>query len=372
MFIYLDANAFYTYYGREKLGMSANTKLNHEKFVKQMDIAAHKVLPTSVLIEMAVYLRDDYNKWLDIQKFILIKDFQFVHTGTVKSLSDSDIYPLLLAIDKVSHKHLVDNYVKVKIDEEASNIYILLTIIMMEYFRSIMNEKYGQSADEDWVLFFKAVENNLRKQFIELLSSALAMGYQNRNEQRFFTDIFLLLLSEFYVHLQYVEQLYWRKRTLKGIDVQIPPDAFEKIRQQIQEKGEKEAQMVSQKLTNDPWITSGLHKDGIKKSLLQGGYSDIQADYFLHLFDIWSIKADSPAPGAKFKKRKKNDIYDLFFLGCLEQESKMYDFFKNTFARETYNVYDYRSAIITFDELILEFLHDKHKLSYEQSKQYYI
>ena len=49
--IFLDANAFYSYYGRSKLGMTSEP-VDEKRLKKYLDQQSEKSLPTSVYIEI--------------------------------------------------------------------------------------------------------------------------------------------------------------------------------------------------------------------------------------------------------------------------------------------------------------------------------
>ena len=54
--IFLDANAFYSYYGRSKLGMTSEP-VDEKRLKKYLDQQSEKSLPTSVYIEIMTHFR---------------------------------------------------------------------------------------------------------------------------------------------------------------------------------------------------------------------------------------------------------------------------------------------------------------------------
>lgn len=66
--LFLDANAFYLYYGRAKLGMTSSpvdeTALRHF-----LDNHHGKSLPTSVFMEIVTHFREDPDKLLKLIRF---------------------------------------------------------------------------------------------------------------------------------------------------------------------------------------------------------------------------------------------------------------------------------------------------------------
>ena len=56
--IFLDANAFYSYYGRSKLGMTSEP-VDEERLKKYLEQQREKSLPTSVYIEIMTHFRNN-------------------------------------------------------------------------------------------------------------------------------------------------------------------------------------------------------------------------------------------------------------------------------------------------------------------------
>ena len=56
--IFLDANAFYSYYGRSKLGMTSEP-VDEKRLKKYLDQQSEKSLPTSVYIEIMTHFRNN-------------------------------------------------------------------------------------------------------------------------------------------------------------------------------------------------------------------------------------------------------------------------------------------------------------------------
>lgn len=56
--IFLDANAFYSYYGRSKLGMTLEP-VDEERLKKYLEQQREKSLPTSVYIEIMTHFRNN-------------------------------------------------------------------------------------------------------------------------------------------------------------------------------------------------------------------------------------------------------------------------------------------------------------------------
>lgn len=64
----MDANAIYSYYGRDKLGF--NSKPVDEKALRCFLLGKELSLPTSVLIEVITHFREDVDKLYDLLQFI--------------------------------------------------------------------------------------------------------------------------------------------------------------------------------------------------------------------------------------------------------------------------------------------------------------
>lgn len=56
--LFLDANAFYSYYGRSRLGMSSSP-VDEERLKKHLDSRNDKSIPTSVFIEVVTCFRNN-------------------------------------------------------------------------------------------------------------------------------------------------------------------------------------------------------------------------------------------------------------------------------------------------------------------------
>ena len=87
---YLDANALYWYYGRDKLNMSSSG-VDAKKLADFLDTHEDKSIPASVLIEVIVHFRKNPTVLSEIISFIQMKKMRIYNNCPYFSFSPEEL-----------------------------------------------------------------------------------------------------------------------------------------------------------------------------------------------------------------------------------------------------------------------------------------
>jgi hypothetical protein len=357
----LDANAFYTYYGREKLNMEPNRKINNNAYCDFLDKQPLKILPTSVFIEIAVYFRKDFDIWVKIRKFIKDKDLIFITTASDR-FNEGDFLKLLLVENTKAFYSYIEDICNKKIAGEAEAIYYILNSIMGEYFTFSFRKEHPAVGEQIAARLFIAFDNAVRNIYIEEIKKALLEGYCNGCEKNEAKTKYIDIIADMYKHIYLISKSFDIDRGFNKINEEEIKELFKKVKDQLEVQGLGADKAVKKQLLENQYFAGTQHLEIMKQVLERKNYSDFQAKYMMYTLQAW------------FNARKridKNDVYDLYFLGILDRKPEIKSYLNKNRANQC-NVLDDRVIAITFDETVLAFLEVHHSLSYEQIAQFYI
>lgn len=107
--IFLDANSFYWYLGREKLPMDASVPIHDIKKLNAfLDNCNEKAVPASVLMEMITFFKDSPDAVRKIISFIMDKNFQIYSNISEHRFSQQELeFVMLTADSELKNMHIV-------------------------------------------------------------------------------------------------------------------------------------------------------------------------------------------------------------------------------------------------------------------------
>lgn len=362
MYYCFDANAVYTYFGRENLNMISNKKIDTSLFKRKMN-NANIIIPSCVLIEMVIHFRDNQTLWDELSGFITKNSdrIQIIQTGTFKIALSNGKIPLLLCpiIDWIVPKLL-----EAKINDESAVVYMVLSLITCVYLKFCIYKKSEKEDIDDIVVeSLKQYDQNKHDEILRRIKNEIKKGYDLKDKHCYLKQCIDSLLYEMCRDIWVLSEILLNIKPKNEINEKILQQLFISAEQEIKKQGKNNDSLISQKIALDLEIDSDFIKsfkdDIFVNVLINKGYNRIQAQYAYLLFENWALLG---------KKIKKNDIYDWFLLGCLGNEQILFNKAQPSLPN---HVIDYRLALITFDEEIQKFLKIHHPLSYKEIKQFY-
>ena len=128
--IFLDANAFYWYLGREKLFAKSSTAKHDVKKVNSfLDARSDKSIPASVFMEMIVHFRDNPDAIIKIVKFLEEKSITVFNNFPECCFTSDELTVLRLSKNADVLKLYANNLLNKKINIEVKHAYAFLQIV---------------------------------------------------------------------------------------------------------------------------------------------------------------------------------------------------------------------------------------------------
>lgn len=162
--IFLDANAFYSYYGRSKLGMTSEP-VDEERLKKYLEQQREKSLPTSVYIEIMTHFRNNPKVLQNLLEFRYAKGLPLFNNIPDYVVSEDEITSVAY-MDQAALKNYADRLLKSKIQIESK-----FTLLFFE----ITKDLYAH-----YKLEIAMVDSNLQRE--KILPSEKAFAYKMRLE----------------------------------------------------------------------------------------------------------------------------------------------------------------------------------------------
>jgi len=308
--IFLDANAFYSYYGRSRLGMYSSP-VNEMVLRNFLDSRKEKSLPTSVFMEVVTHFREDPDALMNLIRFREQKELSLYNNIPDYCISPDEITAVSIAgkrgIQSYARKVLEE---KIKIETKFTFLFYEITRDLYAHYKLEQNSKLNDEQKEN-VLAFLA-RNNFEEHAEKLeniFKTTLRNGYETHKEQNNLKNIYINELNKACLMIDIII-------TAVSSTVQGDDDISAKIQMIYQE-------MMSEGLDGMngtmPVIVSTLAKDNtflqqaktkVADMFERGKYSFTQREYLRDvIFTAWFDRG---------QKLQKNDIFDMFCAGCLD------------------------------------------------------
>lgn len=348
--LFLDANAFYTYYGRTKLGWDETSVANVLKLRGYLDQMGDKSLPASVFMEVVVHFRDDPSKIRDLLNFRLKKGLPIYNNFKDYCITDDEITSVYM-MDYASLKNYAYNLLEKKIEIESKLALLFYEIakdLYLEYRLSAYSfftekEEYGI-----WNWLGRKAFADCNESITQDFKNALRAGYDIGKDANVIKEKYIERLNE---ACQIIDV------TLAGCKgcIEGEEDLIAIIQQEfslIKSKG-FDGQGGTMK-----GIVTEIENDSQFLSYAKGKIASIFAKHYLTksqalylqdiMFTAWFEKG---------QKLRKNDIFDMFCASCLDHVRP---------AKEGESILtDRRSKVITFDTTFECFLEQHRKDNYD-------
>lgn len=337
--IFLDANAFYSYYGRTKLGMTS-TPVDEFKLRKYISTKECVSLPTSVYIEIITHFRDNTNILIDIIQFIVTNNIKLYNNIPCYIIEPNEMHcvQFMNEADIAKYANQLLNK-KINIESEFTVCFFEITSLLYAKYR--IDFTNGLSDIEKDSIFTSIGAKNLKEYANTLkgiIKQELADGYAGHTEQKSLKEIYIKELEQtcLFIELIISSAIAINKNESDLIDV-LKQTYAKRESFSTNTNNSTMASIVDAFLNDQTFL--GYAKDRISKMFSKHGYSKSQIAYLKDvMFSAWFERG---------QKLQKNDIFDMFCFGC-------FDFVDKT--KEKNILVDYSPYILCFDDRMKNYI----------------
>ena len=352
--ICLDANAFYWYYGRDKLPLPESVaKFDTNKAIAFIEAAGQKSIVASAFMEMIVHFRDNPET---IKKIMLFREEK--HLQIYNNLREYCFTP-----DELSLYHLFDNnackqyaykLLNVKIDIETKFSVVFLQTVSLLYAKYYMDLSSAfNAATKESVLSFlgRNIFSELQTEYTVELKKSLECGYNDRNRSQ-----------------QYLKQTYIESLTQNCVIAHVIIDTLKKIDEEndlypVMCSAASEAKnnglnnidtmrtIVNTLNTNTTFLQYA--KSEIANIFHKKGFTLHQSKYVECMLNAWLDRG---------QQLRKNDIFDMMCMAVLDHAVNKP---KQSVLIDT-NMY-----LITFDDAMVNFIKEAREFNFNKIDQFY-
>lgn len=354
--LFLDANAFYWYFGREKLGLSSTAQINKTVLCNYLDSHDNKSIPFSVFLEIFTHFRNNPNKLKDILNFITVKNFK-IHNNLPYLKEEYESLKFIPIMDDLSIKFYVEKLLKGKIKIEVSFAVTFFEVIRLLYLQ-YKQERYKLN-DRQYNACFKflgekcAKEN--RKKYKQKFELALQEGYKKNKEEKELKNAYIESLNEECLNINLFLQLLANYEDKNTNLIDVLQNEYQRLKESdFFETPDNNATMktIAKEIQNNVDFFN-YSASRISNIFKKKGFSCFECRYIeTMLLPSWLINS---------QKYRKNDIFDMFCLKAL-------DFCETS----TISVIDTTSYLISFDDKVKEFLYKEHLKSWNLINRFII
>lgn len=339
--IFLDANVFYWYLGREKLfSQSSTPKHNVEALNLFLESRKDKSLPASAFMEMIVHFRDNPSA--------LVKILRFREEKSIKIINNFREY--CFTPDELTYLHLTENgallrqyaykLLDKKIAVEVKHAYVFLQIVSLlyaDYYLKSHNSLEGEIRENVLLYLGRDISNSLRKDFSSQLTSALQTGYadNNRSQQALKKKYIELLVQNCVMFQMIIDATVKFLEEEKDLYAAMCRSAHDARNNGFTDNGIMKVIVAA--LDKDSAFLKFAENE-ISEIFIRKGYSKHQADYLKLMLEAWLERG---------QKLIKNDIFDMLCVGVLDKQEK---------SPQLNALFDQSSYLISFDETMMKFI----------------
>ncbi len=340
--VYLDANAFYWYYGREKLLLTSSTPIidvGHLRIF--LDCRKDKAITASALIEIIVHHRDNPQYIKDFFDFIDDKKIKIYNNIREYSFTTelSAILPFILK-DLEQTKKYAYKLMEIKIQIEKSFAFVFLEIVSLMYADYyIKTQSDFEEETKEKVLSFlgRGSYKTFETEYKEAFHQALQDGYADNNKgMQYLKRKYMELLSTNCI-ISHIIVDGMREALSGEKDIyETMCEAAEKARRSGLTDSDAMNTIKNSLETDAVFLNEAKNK--ISNVFLQKGYTRYQSLYIKHMLSAWLERG---------QKLRKNDIFDMLCVGGIE---------KSNIDKSLNVLVDQSSYLLTFDKTMMSFL----------------
>lgn len=336
---FLDANAFYSYFGRSKLGMISSA-VDENILTTYLDKQQDKSLPTSVYIEIITHFRNNPKLLKEILEFRRNKGLILYNNIPDYSVSPDEITCVGIMNEK-SLCSYADKLLQSKIDIETkfTLLFFEITTILYAHYKL---ESATELTEDNKNSILNYIGINGFKKYGDILKGKiqkeLEFGYEENKEQQVLKDFYIYELNEACIFIDIIVAACVACKNDDSDIMECIQETYKNLLNLDIDRNNATMSCIVHTLATDTQFLSDA-KQRISSMFKKWNYNCSQIAYLRDImFTAWFNHR---------QKLHKNDIFDMFFVGCLDYKAER----KNECV-----LMDLSSYIISFDNKIKEYL----------------
>lgn len=334
--IFLDANAFYSYFGRDRLGMTS-TPVDEAVLTKFLEQRNDKSIPTSVYVEIVTHFRNSLDKLLEIIKFMRNKNLRLYNNIPDYIVDEVE----LTCVNMMSKEHLC-NYArkllckKIEIESRFTLLFFEITKDLYTHYKLTTSNVLSEDNKESILDYIgRKGYKEYGKILEEKIKDELDSGYEENKEQKVLKDFYIHELNEWCVFVDMIIAGCEACKDESSDLIEIMQNAYQN---DIAAGMDGTMSCIVNALSIDSIFLQDA-KTKIAKMFTKAGYSKTQRVYMREvMFTAWFERG---------QKLQKNDIFDMFCVGCLDAKER---------EKKQCVLIDTTSYILSFDKRMKRFL----------------
>ena len=339
--IYLDANTFYWYYGRDKLPLPSSVpNLDVSKLRIFLEARTDKSLPASVFMEMIVHFRDDPETIKKIISFREEKKMQIYNNFHGYCFTPDELTLLHFTADKVILKKYAYKLLNKKIEIEVQHAYLFLQEVSLlyanHYLKSVSELDDKTKGNVLWYIG-KELSSEMKDEYMRELTDSLKNGYDDNNKsQQYLKNKYMELLVQscimYRIIIDTIVKFFENEHDLYAIMCKSAADA------RANGFTDRDMMRIIVAALAEDAVFMQEAKVKIPAIFVRKGYSIHQAEYMRVLLEAWLERG---------QKLRKNDIFDMLYVGAVD---------KQVTKSATNVLIDQSSYLLSFDKTLLGFI----------------
>lgn len=309
---FLDANAIYSYYGRDKLGL--NSKPVDEENLKKYLNGKTLGLPASVLIEVITHFRNDADRLYGLVQFILESKIT-IFNNIPDYCYSSDELQILKTICKDDLQNYAMKLLEKKIEIEAKFVLLFHEITRDLYAEYRLRKSKLSKEHREKVLVYIAQKGykDCAEQLENELASELKKGYQSNDEARILKNFYINYLSESCVFIDLMIACAEAYDDSETDFIKVIQSTYQKVVNEGLDGNDGTMKHIDAVFAEDKVFLEEA-KMKIAEMFGRRFYSKQQTKYLSDvMFSAWYDRS---------QKLRKNDIFDMLAVGCMDSKPR--------------------------------------------------
>lgn len=354
--IFLDANAFYWYYGRDKLGIPSPQKVDEVALRRFLDMRKDKGLPSSVYMEIITHFRDYPEKLKSIILFIKTKDIKIYNNYQKCCVTPDELTCTLFMSNSEICKYA--NLTKTKkIDIEINFAVLFLETVRLLYLEFRKKNMPSLTEEQKGMISYyigKQVNKENITKYKNEFTNILEKGYETNNEEKTLKDSYIDALNEECISINLLIELIMNYENKEVSLIELLQKKYAEL---IAcgfdtDSPEKETMknIVSELSSNLTYLN--YSKERISQIFKKKKFASHQCEYIRDIMlTAWLERG---------QKLRKNDIFDMLCVGALD--------YKNS--NNKCVLLDNTTYLLSFDKTMKKYLNQKSTCSYNLIKKF--
>lgn len=308
----MDANVIYSLFGRDKLGFTS--KPVDEEALKHFLEGKELGLPASVFIEIITHFRNDADKLYDLIQFVSRCGMSIYNNIPDYCYEPSQLC-ILNNMSKVELQSYAMTLLKKKIEIEAKFVLLFHEITRDLYaeYRLRISKLSEEHKCNVLTYIARKGDKDCAEQLEAELSSQLTQGYEMHNEQRILKNFYIEKLNESCIFIDLIISSVEAYNNSETDFIKVIQNTYQKSVDEGLDGSNGTMKHLEEVFAEDKEFLADA-KTKIADMFGRRSYSKKQTKYLSEImFTAWYDRS---------QKLKKNDIFDMFAVGCLDSKSR--------------------------------------------------